>query len=88
MRKEHYHDNNSCAGQNLSDASKLGFVDLDVVERGASQSPSHIAQKSAARRVALEGSMLNYLLQEDSSARNRQSVRPSACQRSSTMHLG
>lgn len=69
-------DHVSCAGQNLSDVSKLGCFDLDPVGKCAGELRSHVVQKSGGRRrVALEASMLNYLLQEDSSARNRQSVR-------------
>ena len=75
VREEHHHDHASCAGQNLSEPSKLGCVDLDAAHGGAHGPGSHIAQKSAGRRVTLEASMLNYVLQEDSSARNRQSVR-------------
>ena len=75
VRQEPHHDHVSCAGQNLSDASKLGCVDLDVARKGAGESGLHNVQEGASRRVALETSMLNYVLQEDSNARNRQSVR-------------
>ena len=74
-RMRHHHDHASCAGQNLSEPSKLGCVDLDAAQGGAHESGSQIAQKGASRRVALEASVLNYVLQEDSSAHNRQSVR-------------
>ena len=73
--ERHHHDRASCAGQNLSEPSKLGCVDLDAAHGGAHGSGSHIAQESAGRRVTLEASMLNYVLQEESSALNRQSVR-------------
>ena len=62
------HDRLCRAGQNLADASKLGYVELDTGRNGG-------PKKTARRGVSLEGHVLNYVLQQDPCAANRQRAR-------------
>jgi hypothetical protein len=70
---------NCRAGQNLADASKLGYVELDTGREGGGQRHPRTAQNSATRRVSLEGSMMNHVLQQDHCAANRQRARTLSC---------
>lgn len=68
-----------CTGQNLSDPSKLGHVDLDINGQGGvllQSRVSSLAPSSSARRVSLGGHALNGLLQWEHSASNRHKVHP------------
>lgn len=68
-----------CAGQNLTDVSKLGYVDLDIEQEGGVLLQSRmttLAPSSSGRRVSLGSHALNGLLQWEHSAKNRQKVSP------------
>ena len=68
------------AGQNLTDVSKLGHVDLDINGEGGVLLQSRmnsLAPSRSGRRVSLGSHALSGLLQWEHSAKNRQKVRPS-----------
>ncbi|KAK9905894.1 hypothetical protein WJX75_008266 [Coccomyxa subellipsoidea] len=62
-------------GQNLTDVSKLGYVDLDIEQEGGvllKSRMTNLAPSSSGRRVSLGSHALNGLLQWEHSAKNRQ----------------
>lgn len=71
------------AGQNLSDASKLGQVDLDINGEGGVLLQSRVSSLAqgggSGRRIALGSHALNGLLQWEHSAKKRQKVRSAFC---------
>ena len=79
----------SVSGHNLSDASKLGHVDLDISGQGGvllQSRVSSLAPTSSGRRVSLGSHALNGLLQWEHSASNRHKVDPCSATLSIALH--